>query len=156
MSTANRGGPRAGRRTNTTHVQRRPMMAIRRTWVDMVTTTTRTTLLAPTGSRQLRIARIWVVVETAEASEKPLELYFGTGANAAVDRSKIIDTLTIKNAGSHSARTYDANSLDRSPTGLKAEVISYRWTAAPASAHRAFIEYRQHDTNRICSLTDRD
>lgn len=152
MTTRTRAAPR----TYTTHVQRRPMMAIRRTWVDMVTTTARTTLLAPTGSRQLRIARIWVVVETAETSEKPLELYFGAGANAAADRSKIIDILTIKNVGSHGTRTYDALSLDRTPTGLQGEVISYRWTSAPASAHRAFIEYRQHDTNRMCARTDRD
>lgn len=135
-------------------IRPRPMPAIKRTWVDLGTATTRTTLLAPADSHQLRIARIWVVVETAEAAEKALELYFGTGANAAADRSKILDILIIKNTGNHSTRAYDTNSLDRSPTGLRAEVISYRWAAAPANAHRALIEYREHDSNIQCHLTD--
>jgi hypothetical protein len=130
------------------------MKAIQRTWLDMVTTTARTTLVSPTGNRQLRMARIWVVVETAEVAEKGLELYFGTGASAASDRTKIIDVLTVKNIGSHSSRTYDIQSLDRSPTGGRGEVISYRWASAPVTAHRIFIEYREHDTNRICAETD--
>jgi hypothetical protein len=132
------------------------MMAILRTFLTMVTTTTRTALLTPTLNRQLRIARIWVMVDTAETSEKALELYYGTGTNAAADPAKIIDILIIKNAGVHTARTYDTQSLDRSPTGLPAEEISYRWNAVPTNAHRIFIEYREHNTNRICQLNDID
>lgn len=109
-----------------------------RTFATMVTTTTRTTLLTPSTGKRVRVVRIKVRQETAETAQL-VELYFGTGTNAATTASKIIDILSVPNGGEVTTRSYDA--LADGPVGLVNEVVSYRWRSAPTNAHLAEIEY---------------
>ena len=51
-------------------------------------TTTKATLLTPTSGKKARI--ISVIMMTSSAQNANFEMYFGTGANFTVDRSKII------------------------------------------------------------------
>ena len=95
-----------------------------RTLLTMVTTATVTTLLTPATGKRVRIRRIHVTQETAEAAQL-VELYFGAGANAAADLAKIIDILIVPNGGSVATRSYD--SLADGPVSLVGEVVSYRW-----------------------------
>ena len=128
-------------------VRERPPQAVKRAWVTMATGANRETLLTPTAGYRIRLVRIWLVVTVAESSEKPLELYFGAGANAASNRAKIIDIFpNVKSIGAYSTRTYDALSVGRAPTGARDESISYRWQTAPANTHSIFIEYVEEST----------
>lgn len=134
---------RSGRPDFTPRVRQRPAPSPKRTWLTMVTTTARTTLLTPPSGYQILIARIWVKVEVSETAEKVLELYFGTGAGASADSAKIIDMFVVKATGEYTTRTYNPSTLDttRAPFSMRDEVVSYRWNAAPTNAHRIFIEY---------------
>lgn len=109
-----------------------------RTFATMVTTTTRSTLLTPTSGKRVRLIRVTVRQETAEAAQL-VEIYFGTGTNAATTASKVIQILNVPNGGEVSTRTFDK--LGDGPVGLVNEVVSYRWRAAPANAHLILIEY---------------
>ncbi len=129
------------------NVRERPPQAVKRTWVTMAAGTTRETLLTPTAGYRIRLVRIWLVVTTAESSEKPLELYFGTGTNATSNRAKVIDIFPeVKSIGAYTTRTYDTLSVGRAPTGARDESISYRWQSAPANNHSIFIEYVEEST----------
>lgn len=134
------------RRTN---VDRREPPAVKRTWISAATDTNRATLLLPDNGTRIAVVRVWVQVITAEGAERPLEIYFGTGATASTTRAKIIDILpTIKAIGKYETRTYDALSLGRAPTGLKEESVSYRWQVVPTNSIAIFVEYVVLPTNR--------
>jgi len=134
-----------------TTVHRRPSKPLKRTWVNALTNNTRNTLLSPATGYRVRLIRIWAVIKPAEVNSLNLELYFGTGANATTDRTKIIDLLrTGTTAGTIATRTFDALSVGRAPTGANNEVLSYRWDATPAIDHNhvILVEYIEELANR--------
>ena len=119
-------------------VRPRPRDNPKRTWVSMATNTVRQSLLIPSAGKRVRLIRIKVRQDTAEA-EQLLELFFGTGATASADRSKIIEIVKVPNGGEVATRTYDA--LGHGPVGLINESISCRWRTAVINSHIAMVEY---------------
>lgn len=140
------------RRAYTPGVQARPNQAIKRTWVRIMGNTTRQTILTPTAGKHVQVIRIWLVNDGTEAAERTLEFYYGTGATATTDPKKVIDIFSYRTPGTYTTRAYDRNSIDRSPTGTRGEVVSARFTAA-SNDHDCLIEYREPNSNRPSHLT---
>lgn len=129
-------------------VQRRPPKAVKRTWVNAVTNDIRQTLLTPTIGRRIRVIRLWALTLQSDSSNRWLEVYFGTGADASAAPTKVIDILILPTTGTAVTRTYDSLSVGRGPTGLVNEVVSYRWRNAPLATHGIIIEYVEELSQR--------
>jgi hypothetical protein len=83
-----------------------------------------------------------VKIISGEALTRHFEIYFGIGANADTDPTKIVDVIpNIAASATYSTRTYDALSIGLPPSGERDEVLSGRWNLSPDATQRCLIEY---------------
>jgi hypothetical protein len=106
---------------------------------DGVGSTSRTTLITPSTGRRLRIVR-GAISQVASDAVHYAEVYFGTGANIETNPTKAIDFVKVPDQSEGATRTW---SRGTGPVGAKNEVLSLRWTTAPASSHKIMVEYTE-------------
>jgi hypothetical protein len=104
-----------------------------------VTTTDRQTLLVPPSGKRIRLVRL-TVVQTSSDGTHWAEVYFGNGTNIGTDPAKAIDVVRVADLSEGSTRTWARGT---GPVGTKADSLSLRWTAAPATTHAIIIEYTE-------------
>lgn len=100
---------------------------------------TRQTVLTPSKGRRLRLIRL-TAHQIRQDGAHFCELYFGTGANIAVNPEKAVGYVRVPDLGEGATRTWSRGS---GPAGAKNEVLSIRWTTTPTSQHKLIIEYTE-------------
>ena len=106
---------------------------------DPGSSTTRQTLVTPSTRKRLRVIRVSINQIATDALHYA-ELYFGTGSTIASDVTKAIDYIRVADQSEGNSRTWGRGA---GPIGAKSEVLSIRWTAAPATSHKIIIEYTE-------------
>ena len=103
------------------------------------TSTTAQTLLVPSPGKRLRLVRL-SIIQTSSDGTHWAEVYYGNGANIGTDPTRAIDVVRVADLSEGSTRTWARGT---GPVGTKADSLSLRWTAAPATAHVIIIEYTE-------------
>ena len=103
------------------------------------TATTRQAVLAPDPGRRLRLVRL-TIAQTSSDGAHWAEVYFGTGTNIGTTPHKAIDIVRVPDLAEGATRTWARGT---GPVGQANEVLSLRWTAAPATNHAIIIEYTE-------------
>ena len=101
--------------------------------------TARKTAVTPTTRKRIRLVRLSIHQIAADGLHFA-EVYFGTGANIAINKAKAIDYVRVPDLSEGTSRTWIRGA---GPVGLKNEVLSYRFTVSPTTSHKLIVEYTE-------------
>lgn len=103
------------------------------------TLTTRQAILAPNPGRRLRLVRLTISQTSADGTHWA-EVYYGTGTTIATSPGRAVEIVRVPDLSEGATRSWARGA---GPAGAPNEVLSLRWTAAPATNHEIIIEYTE-------------
>ena len=101
--------------------------------------TVRQTLLTPSVGKRVRLIQV-SVAQVGSDGVHYAELYFGTGTTIADNPTKAIGYARVPDNGEGSSRAWGRGA---GPVAAKNQVLSIRWTVAPATSHKVIVEYTE-------------